>query len=84
LYGVAALTYTLEYGLNFPTYGAFLLDLVQTKPLLNAGLALTTKTGETLATLPLWLLYCAFVAGFGRGIARAMLRDIQAGRRRRP
>jgi len=81
LYGVAALTYSLEYSLNFPTYGAFLLDLVQTKPLLDAGLALTTKSGETLATLPLWLLYCAFVIGFGRTIGREMLRDFFAGRR---
>ena len=82
LYAVAAVTYTVEYALNFTTYGAFWLDLVQTKFWINWGLVVSSKTGETWVTLPLWLSYCAFVAGFGGGIGREMLRDFFAGRRR--
>jgi len=88
LYAVAVVTYTIEYALNFPTYGAFWLDLVQTKPGLDLGLAVSSKAGETWVTLPLWLLYCGLVAGFGWTIGREMWRerwrDFQAGRRHRP
>jgi len=79
LYAVAAVTYTVEYGLNFTTYGAFWLDLVETKFWIHLGLAVSSKAGETWVTLPLWLLYCAFVAGFGRTIGRELLRDFLPG-----
>ena len=80
LYAVAVVAYTIEYGLNFTTYGAFWLDFCQSKPWLDLGLALSSKAGETWVTLPLWLMYCTFVVGYGRSIGRELLRDFAGGR----
>lgn len=79
LYGVAVATYTIEYGLNFKTYGAFWLDITQTRSLLQLGLALATPAAQTWLNLPLWLLYCAGVAGWGTELARELFRDLRTG-----
>ena len=75
MYLAAAVAYTLEYALNFNTYGAFFLDIVQTGPLLKLGLKLSTLKGETLVTLPLAILYAGFVAQCGQKIGGEMIRD---------
>ena len=81
-YGVAAAVYAIAYGFNFKTYGAFALEIIQTKPMLDFGLRITTPSGETFLCLPLWLLYMTFVGVFGAGIGREIMRDFISRRER--
>lgn len=76
-FGAAVLTYTIEYGLDFPNFGAFFLSLVQTQKLLQLSQHLSSKTGETFLSLPLWILYLAFVFCFCARIGRKMIYDFK-------
>jgi hypothetical protein len=78
LYGVAVVTYTIEYGLNFKTYGAFFLDIVQTEKLLKIGLQLSSKTSAAFFCLPLWILYSTFVVYICANIGREIVHDLKA------
>jgi hypothetical protein len=82
LYGVAAVSYAVEYAFNYKTYGAFVLELYQTKCLLKFGGNLASPAWETLLTLPLWLLYCLFVFQAVVKIGGEMIHDFQARWRR--
>jgi hypothetical protein len=82
LYAAAAIPYTIAYGLNYKTYGAFLLDLIQNEKLLKWSAAISSPTAETLLGLPLWLLYTVFVVGVAAQTSGEILRDFKQGWRR--
>lgn len=78
LYGVGLATYTIAYGFNFKTYGAFVLEIVQNQPLLEFGKRIATPTGERLLNLPLWVSYvatCAWLAALVAKGARPLTPD---------
>lgn len=74
-YAVAMVFYLISYGFNYMIWGGFVLDIIQTKELLDFGQRIHTKTGQTLLGLPLWLYYLAFVGYFGARIVRKIKRD---------
>lgn len=69
-YAVATVVYLISYGFNFTILGGFVLDIVQTRELLDFGQSIHTKIGQTLVGLPLWLFYLAFVGYFGLRMGR--------------
>jgi hypothetical protein len=81
LYAVATVTYLILYAMNTVAYGAFLLDLTRNETLVRLGDEISTPAVETLICLPLWILYCWYVAGVARQTGRAMRRDFKAWRR---
>jgi hypothetical protein len=82
LYAVAAITYVIEYALNYDAYGAFLLDLTRNETLLKWSATISTQTGEALLCLPLWLFYCWAVFVCGAETGREMIHDFKIRRRR--
>jgi hypothetical protein len=83
LYGVAAVSYTIEYAFSYNIYGSFLLggafslDFVQTDALLKLGLKLTTNEWETVLLLPLWIVYFTFLATSCSSIGREIICDLK-------
>jgi hypothetical protein len=69
-YAVAVAIYTVEYAFNFNTFGAFLLEIVQTEKLLRFGLWISTNTHEMFLCLPLWALYLISTILFGMKVFR--------------
>jgi hypothetical protein len=55
-YAVAALTYTVEYGL-FASHGAIISKLIESSLLLELGQILSKPSAQTLLRLPLFILY---------------------------
>lgn len=82
-FAVAAATYTVAYAFNFNSYGAFFLDIIQTKGLLDFGLRISTKAGETLLCLPLWVSYLILVAFLGAETGRDIASGFRLARRHR-
>jgi len=76
-YAIASATYLLEYAFNFNALGGFFLEIIQTEQTLKISAALSSKTGETFLSLPLWLFYFSFTAFFCAKIGREILRDIK-------
>jgi hypothetical protein len=83
LYGIAAVTYLMEYALNYNTFGGFFLDIIQTEKLLKFAMKLSSKTGETFLRLPLWIGYLTFVAYFCTKIGMKMAFDLKAALRQK-
>jgi hypothetical protein len=83
LYGIAAISYTIEYALSYNIYGSFLLDgtfsldFIQTDALLKLGLKLTSNKWETILLLPLWVVYFVFLATSCVTIGREIIGDLK-------
>ena len=70
LYGVATVSYLIEYAFSYNIYGGFLLsgafplNPVQHEALIKLGLKLNTNEWETVLLTPLWITYAWFLAVF--------------------
>ena len=72
-YAIATVIYTVEYAFNFNTFGAFFLEIIQTRDLVQFGLWISTPTHQMFLFLPLWLFFIVATFYFGLRI-KATLR----------
>lgn len=81
LYGIAALTFLIEYAFDFNTLGGFFLEVIPIEKLSKFGLKLSSPAGDTFLRLPLWMFYLTFVTFSGIKIGQMMLSDLRTMRR---